>query len=204
MASRRRLSSEESRAVAMEAARRILIEAGPQAVTLKAVANRIDRTHANLLHHFGSAAGLQSSLAQHLAAMVCSSIAETVQTKRIGLGQPREVVDLAFDAFGREGGGALATWMLVSDNHNALDPIVAMIGGLLGDIRPPFADEDYEREIHEVTLALILLALGDALLGPRLAGSLNVSRNAARDRAELMLAAVFAKYSNPPDIRAQA
>ncbi|HEU4820606.1 MAG TPA: TetR family transcriptional regulator, partial [Qipengyuania sp.] len=51
---RRRLSPEESRLAALEAARVLLIEAGPQAVTLKAVAGRIERTHANLLHHFGS------------------------------------------------------------------------------------------------------------------------------------------------------
>ena len=50
---RRRLSPEESRDNALEAARALLIEAGPQAVTLKAVAARIGRTHANVLHHFG-------------------------------------------------------------------------------------------------------------------------------------------------------
>jgi AcrR family transcriptional regulator len=56
-APRKRLSPEESRDAALEAARALLLEAGPQAVTLKAVAARIGRTHANLLHHFGSAAG---------------------------------------------------------------------------------------------------------------------------------------------------
>ena len=60
---KKRLSPEESRFVALQAAREILIETGPAAVTLKAVAGRIDRTHANLLHHFGSAAGLQKALA---------------------------------------------------------------------------------------------------------------------------------------------
>ena len=63
---RERLSPEESRATALEAARRLLIEQGPQAVTLKAVAAEIGRTHANLLHHFGSAAGLQAELARSL------------------------------------------------------------------------------------------------------------------------------------------
>ncbi len=62
MATRKRLSPEESRAGALEAARDLLIEAGPQAVTLKAVGARVGRTHANLLHHFGSAAGLQHEL----------------------------------------------------------------------------------------------------------------------------------------------
>src|SRR5687767_13509177 len=53
---RKRLPPDESRAAALEAARNLLLEAGPQAVTLKAVSARIGRTHANLLHHFGSAA----------------------------------------------------------------------------------------------------------------------------------------------------
>ncbi|HEX7657517.1 MAG TPA: TetR family transcriptional regulator, partial [Sphingomonas sp.] len=57
LASRRRMSPEESRDAALEAARALLTESGPQAVTLKAVAGRIGRTHANLLHHFGSAEG---------------------------------------------------------------------------------------------------------------------------------------------------
>ena len=57
---RERLSPGESRAAAIEAARRLLIHSGPQAVTLKAVAAEVGKTHANLLHHFGSAAGLQA------------------------------------------------------------------------------------------------------------------------------------------------
>jgi AcrR family transcriptional regulator len=64
---RKRLSPEESREAALEAARELLLETGPQAVTLKAVAARIGRTHANLLHHFGSAAGLQKALVASLA-----------------------------------------------------------------------------------------------------------------------------------------
>ena len=63
-APRRRLKPDESRAAAIAAARDLLLEAGPQAVTLKAVADRIGRTHANVLHHFGSAASLQSELGQ--------------------------------------------------------------------------------------------------------------------------------------------
>src|ERR1043165_1401954 len=58
---RKRLTPELSRAGALEAARALLIEQGPQAVTLKGVGARIGRTHANLLHHFGSAAGLQAA-----------------------------------------------------------------------------------------------------------------------------------------------
>ena len=71
--SRKRLNSEESRSAALEAARLLLLEQGPQAVTLKAVAAKVGRTHANLLHHFGSAAGLQAELARSIADRVTDS-----------------------------------------------------------------------------------------------------------------------------------
>ena len=182
MSIRKRLSQEESRTVALEAARALLIELGPQAVTLKAVAARIGRTHANLLHHFGSAAGLQKALAEHLAITICATIEEAVLASRKGEGSPRDVVDLTFDAFDKEGGGALATWMLMNGNEDALDPLVEAIHELVDDL----GDHD-SGKMHDVTHALCLMALGDALMGGALAQSLGLKRTAARDMAEKML-----------------
>ena len=182
MVTRKRLSPEESRIAALDAARLLLIEAGPQAVTLKAVAGKIGRTHANLLHHFGSAAGLQSALARHLTALICARIRQAVLASRAGAGTPRDVVDLTFDAFGREGAGALASWMLVTGNKDALDPIVETIHDLVVDL-----DEGKVEPRRAHTLALTLMALGDALLGGALTQALELPRTAARDRAERML-----------------
>lgn len=195
MTIRRRLRPEESRNSALQAARALLIEAGPQAVTLKAVAARIGRTHANLLHHFGSASGLQRALAEHLAKSVCETIIDAVRASRAGLGSPREVVDLAFDAFDREGAGALTSWMLLTGNEDALDPIISTIHDLVDEIAPEEAQHDVaERRIHRETLSLVLLALGDALIGGALAKSLGLPRDAARVRAEAMLAQSLADY----------
>ncbi len=188
MSIRRRLPPEESRRAAVEAARALLIESGPQAVTLKAVAARIGRTHANLLHHFGSAAGLQHALAAHLTKTVCESIAEAVRATRAGIGSPREVVDLTFDAFDREGGAALVGWMLLTGNENALDPLVDTIHALVDELHPQEHGGEGSRLIHEETFALVLMALGDGMIGERLAASLGVRRCTARDRAEAMLA----------------
>ena len=182
MSIRKRLPSGESRLAALEAARRLLIEAGPQAVTLQAVAARIGRTHANLLHHFGSAAGLQKALAAYLAQTICATIADAVRASRAGIGSPREVVDLTFDAFDLEGAGALASWMLLSGNEDALDPIVQTIHDLVEDLH-----DQGSGTMREHTLNLVLLALGDALMGERLAKSLGLPRGAVRDRAEAIL-----------------
>ncbi|QUL39202.1 TetR/AcrR family transcriptional regulator [Erythrobacter sp. JK5] len=195
MKDRKRLTPEESRLAALEAARALLIETGPQSVTLKAVASRIGRTHANLLHHFGSASGLQKALAEHLARTVSETIIEAVHASRAGLGSPREVVDLAFDAFDREGAGALTSWMLLTGNEDALDPIIATIHELVDKIAPEEADHCAEdMRVHRDTLNLVLMALGDALIGAALANSLGLPRDAARARAEQMLEASLAEY----------
>lgn len=194
MATRKRLSPEESRTAALEAARYLLIETGPQSVTLKAVAGRIGRTHANLLHHFGSASGLQKALAQHLAETVCETIKEAVRASRAGLGSPREVVDLTFDAFDKEGAGALASWMLLSGNEDALDPIVETIHELVDELAPEEAlTHAGVQALHETTLTLVLMALGNALMGPALARSLGLPESSARDRAERLLIGSLAR-----------
>ena len=187
---RKRLTPEESRTAALQAARELLIEAGPQAVTLKAVAGRIGRTHANLLHHFGSASGLQRELARTLAEKVCATIGAVVLKARAGESDPREIVDLTFDAFDKEGAGALASWMIVTGNEDALNPIVETIHDLVDQLGEGHED----LPMHKDTLGLVLWALGDALLGGPLANSLGLPRETARDMATEQLQASRASY----------
>lgn len=194
MTQRKRLTPEESRNSALVAARTLLIEAGPQAVTLKAVAGRIGRTHANLLHHFGSASGLQKALAEHLARSVCQTIIDAVRASRAGLASARAVVDLAFDAFDREGAGALTSWMLLTGNEDALDPIIGTIHDLVDELSAGEPEElECKQRIERDTLTLVLMALGDALIGGALAKSLGLPRDAARERASELLAASIAQ-----------
>ncbi|MFD1787000.1 TetR/AcrR family transcriptional regulator [Sphingomonas floccifaciens] len=175
---RKRLSPAESRDAALEAARDLLVEFGPQAVTLKAVAARIGRTHANLLHHFGSAAGLQKALIATMAGRIVGEIGEAVVRARTGDQGPQEVVDLTFDAFDRGGAGALASWMILSGNEDALDPILNAIHDLVDRLAEGHDSDDLS--IHDETLQLVLMALGDALLGGAMAKALGLPRERAR------------------------
>ena len=185
--SRKRLNPEESRSVALEAARRLLLAEGPQAVTLKAVAAAIGRTHANLLHHFGSAAGLQAELARSIAERVAGSIAEAVEAARAGQRDARDIVDMTFDAFGREGAGALAAWMILTGNRDALNPVLDSIRGLVSGLTVGHE----EHHVPDTTLWLVLQAVGDALLGPAFAEALGLDRDAARATAAERLRAVL-------------
>jgi AcrR family transcriptional regulator len=186
----KRLSPEASRSAAIKAARQLLLTDGPQAVTLKAVAAKIGRTHANLLHHFGSAAGLQSELARSIAESVTTSIAQSVELARAGETDARDIVDQTFDAFGREGAGALAAWMILTGNRDALNPILDSLHGLVAQLSAGHEDH----QVAETTLALVLTALGDSLLGAPISEALGLKRDTARELAAERLRARLDLY----------
>jgi AcrR family transcriptional regulator len=178
---RTRLSPTESRDAAVEAARALLVESGPGAVTLKAVAGRIGRTHANLLHHFGSAEALQTALITRMAADIVGTIGAAVLRVRAGELDPREVVEMTFDAFGKGGAGALASWMILSGNTDALDPILTAIHDLVDELAE--GDMPGDQPIQDQTLTLVLMALGDALMGAPMARALGLPATRARELA---------------------
>ncbi|MBB3695804.1 TetR/AcrR family transcriptional regulator [Sphingomonas sp. BK580] len=181
---RRRLTPEASRDAALEAARALLLEDGPQAVTLKAVAARVGRTHANLLHHFGSADGLQQALIERMAAAIVATIRDAVRRSRAER-DPAELVDVVFDAFGAGGAGALASWMILTGNRDALDPVLTAIHDLVEELARD--EERPDAPIRDETLQLVLAALGDALLGAAMARALELPRGRARELASRML-----------------
>jgi len=103
----------------------------------------------------------------------------------------REIVDLAFDAFNEGGAGALATWMAATGNDDALDPIVDAIHKLIDGMSP---DAHEKRLMHEDTLALVLMALGDAQLGGPMAEALDLPRDTSRVLATELITGRIAKF----------
>ena len=171
-------------------------------MTLKAVAAQIGRTHANLLHHFGSAAGLHKALAAYLGDTITATIGEAVDAARRGKVSPRTIVDMTFDAFDREGAGALASWMLALGNEDALDPVVEAIHRLVDKLTATALTPHLADLIRDNTLMLVLLALGDSQMGGPMAGALGLPREKAREMATRSL--TFALMQEAATLAAQA
>ena len=180
---RKRLSSADSRAAALEAAQQILVEQGPQAVTLKLVASAIGRTHANLLHHFGTAADLQKALAAHVADKICANVRATMEASRMSGSTAREVVEMVFDAYEHEGGAHMIGWMWRSGEVEALGQITGAIQDLMCELHA-FTPE----HSRQLTLMLSLMALGDALIGTPLCDALALPRHTSREQVGALLA----------------
>ena len=188
MTPRKRLSPDESRAAAVAAARDLLREEGVAAITLKAVAGRIGRTHANLLHHFGSVAGLHRALADDIAHAVAASITSAIGRMRRGEGKLRDVVEGMFDAFREEKVGELIAWVAMTRQREALEPLIDAIAQVVRDISEP----GDERPLDQATLGLVLLAIGDSLAGDEVARACGLPPTAARDIAVRQVIAILA------------
>ena len=187
MMTRRRQSPDDARAAAVESAHALLIEEGVAAVTLKAVAARIGRTHANLLHHFGSVAELHRALAEEIARRVSTSITAAIAQRRRGEGTPRHVVDAMFDAFRRERVGEMVGWIALTRQREALLPVTKTVAAILADFR---AAGD-TRPMDKVILGLVLLAIGDSLVGEEVAAATGDSPSDVREIAVRQIGALI-------------
>lgn len=183
MSMKKRMSSEESRALALETARRLLLSEDRQAVTLKAVASRLGRTHANLLHHFGSANGLHDELAGYIADQLCLSLKREV--KAIGNPQPtrRELVDALFRVIDRDAGGSVVNWLLSTGHEESIVKVARQFDELYRQHFPVTGSKSQLGDVSRKGFGIMLVVLGNALLGSSLADAFAANPDAARQMA---------------------
>jgi AcrR family transcriptional regulator len=190
---RRRRSAREARDEALAAARKLLIERGPGAVTLKAVADDLGMAHSNLLHHFGTASQLQSELMSLMVRDLEAALMDAVAHLRSDAAAPRTLVDIVFDAFEKGGAGTLAAWISLSGNVQHLEPVRQAVAELVAAIEDQFVHE--KSELHTaVTSALLfigLMAFGDSVIGGQLREMLGRERTAARKVGAFLLPKFF-------------
>jgi AcrR family transcriptional regulator len=185
---RRRRSPDEARALALARARALLIEKGPDGVTLQAIAREIGVTHGTLLHHFGSAAALQSALMAAMVKDLTAALATAVIHVRSDNRARRTVVDIVFDAFDQGGAGQLAAWIALSNRYEHLEPVRDAVGELVAALNEKVrAVPGPPRHIPSALLFITLCAFGEAVIGGPLHDMLGRDRDSIRRVATRLL-----------------
>jgi AcrR family transcriptional regulator len=183
---RQRRQPDEVRTAALESARKLLVDEGPNAITLKAVARDLGMTHTNLIHHFGSAAELQSALMREMVRNLTDTMEAAVARFRAGAGDVREFVDIVFDAFDKGGAGQLAAWLVVSGNEKLFAPVGQVVRDYIAHVEQgAHIDPEETNEMHRrytaTTLFVVTNAFGDAILGDVLRKMVDRERDTVRD-----------------------
>lgn len=184
-----RRPADEMRRHVLVAARELLLVHGPVGVTLAAVAGKVDRSHSNVLHHFGSAEALQSALMSSMVEDLAAALVDALSTLAPGETRGRVLVDTVFDAFDRGGAGVLAAWIVLSNKQRFLEPIRAAVTQLAAGVNVRLARDfpNRPRHVPSALLFLTLCAFADALIGRELNGMLKMDRSAMRDIAVMLI-----------------
>lgn len=195
---RRKQTGPQVRAEALAVARRRLIQQGPHAVTLANVGDELGMTHANVLYHFGSAAGLQSALMVSMINDLAAALRDIADMIRDDPATPLAVVDRIFDAFGEGGAGPVAAWIIMSGNIDHLEPLHEAVHSLLEAIVDRMRDSDGGERARHLVLMLAVMAFGDAVIGPHIRGMLDARTEAMRDLVAEILPNFLPPTNGPP------
>ena len=182
-----------AREEALEAASQLLLSGGPAAVTLKAVGERIGVGHANLIHHFGSAAGLQGALMDRMV----RNLAERIEA---GLGaapetlEPNQLLRVVFDAFGRGGGSQLAAWLALAREQERAQSFAEVVRDLADRLAALTPDDPSAADrARALVITAAYMAFADGLIGETLRPMLGAPEDLGRELALKLTTALLAE-----------
>ena len=186
-----------AREEALEAARDLLLSGGPAAVTLKAVGERMGVGHANLIHHFGSAAGLQGAL---MDAMV-RDLAQRIEAGlNAGVGEGRDVVEpgrlmsVVFDAFGPGGASQMAAWLALAREQGRAESFAEVVRDLAERLAAMAPDDPKAAErAKALVVTAAYMAFAEGLIGDILTPMLGAPEGLGRDLALKLTATLLAE-----------
>ena len=184
----KRRKSEAVRKDALTIARELLIADGPRAITLKAIGARLGMTHANLIHHFGSAELFQAQLRVSMVEDITRRATVQVSAAPEGASsiQTAVIVDQVFDAYAEGGIGMLMAWSVLTggpQEDGLADTTADLVAVIERTLEGPKAKETARAMVSLVTL----LAFADSLIGKSLAETVGMDRSATRALTTRML-----------------
>lgn len=186
----RRRKPETVRRDALEAGRRLLIAGGPGAITLKAVGAELGMSHANLIHHFGSAEAFQGQLKDLMVQDLTRRVTAIIAAGEAGLESEASasIVDRVFDAYAEGGIGMLMAWSLVSAAPYDEAGMAATMRALVAALEPQLDGPDAVARARHMVSLVTLLAFADSLIGAPLAQAIGGERGAVRALTARLLA----------------
>lgn len=166
-------------------ARTLLLTYGPSGMTLAGVAEKLDRSHSNIIHHFGSAEKLQAAVMSMMVDDLARALAKAMDLLGPGEARARILVDTVFDAFDEGGAAVLAAWIMLANKQPHLLPIREAVSALAHEVDKHLAEHAEGRfgKFPSLLLFLALCAFADSLIGKEFRAILKTDAAAMRDLA---------------------
>jgi TetR/AcrR family transcriptional regulator, repressor for neighboring sulfatase len=178
-----RRSPEAARENILAAAEAILVEQGPQALKLADVAKAAGVVHANVIHHFGSIAGVETALMERMIRALADKVITGFNT---GGATPGFGAQALFEAFEAKGAARLAAWLELTGESRRLTVVRNVVDEIIQTRLAQDLGLDREKVVDFILLNIIL-AVGTGLFGPTLSELLGRPPERARELALEMI-----------------
>ena len=182
----RRRKPDAVRNAALEVARRLLIAGGPGAITLKAIGAELGMSHANLIHHFGSAETFQARLKDRMVLDITRK-ATALLADGGANADTASIIGQVFDAYADDGLGMLMAWSILTGAPHDEEGITRTTRELVAALEPQIEGPDAADRAREMILLVTLLAFADSLIGKSLATMVGAERDATRKLTKRLL-----------------
>lgn len=176
-----RRKADQVRRHALEVGRRLLTSGGPGALTLKAIGAAMGMSHANLIHHFGSADSFQAELRGFMVDELTRAV-----TRRVEEGDPADaaaLVDMVFDAYAEGGIGTLLAWSALTQARSGPSSPLQAVHELVAALETRIEGSDKTQRARAITCLVTSLALSQSLIGRELAEIAGGDQRFMRDLA---------------------
>lgn len=174
-----RRSPEAARENILAAAEALLVEHGPQAIKLADVAKAAGVVHANVIHHFGSIAGVETALMERMIRQLADKIIAGFNEEGATPGFGAQAL---FDAFETKGAARLAAWLELTGEGRRMTLVRAVVDQVVQTRLAREVVADREAAVDFILLNIIL-AIGVGLFGPTLSELLGRPPQRARELA---------------------
>jgi TetR/AcrR family transcriptional regulator, repressor for neighboring sulfatase len=174
-----RRAASDMRALALTAARRLIVEGSENVLTMRAVADAAGVTYPNLSHHFGSAAGLHAAIAEDLVRELLAGLQIVGQEMDSNEHDYRVLVERVFDLFDRNGLGRVLGWLVRSGETSRLRPVGQMLADFIAG-RSRGRSKTEAKRIGRVALIVAFAAYAESSVGALLGDVLGASASLRR------------------------
>ncbi len=161
----RRRKPDDVRQEALAIGRRLLIEGGPAAITLKAIGAEMGMSHANLIHHFGSAEEFQSALKSAMTEDLTRNVTALLRQRSRTDSNIAHIVATVFDAYSIGGIGTMVAWSALAKAKAEDNGLEQAIAELVTVLEPLIEGADAASRARAIVVLVSILALGNSLIG---------------------------------------
>lgn len=168
---RKRRTPEEARSVILDAAEQRLQRLGLDGLNVVGVAEDAGLSHASVIHHFGTTAGMRKALEERMTEALLGDLVTALKSDT----EPRKILAAVFHAMAGGGHAKLLAWRALNDSDSALpDPAVQrLFKELIRRTGERFNETDQAR-VRNCLLLIASAAIGLGVSGSALPALLGI------------------------------